>query len=188
MAVPTTREESFLYCWTDHINKMLYVGVHKGSDTDGYITSSKYFNAEYKKRPEDFTRQIIAQGVYKDIKLLESAILKSFNAAADPSFYNKSNSDGKFYCIGHGDDTRKKMSDTWRRKGEWNCDNIKAVAAWTGKKHTSKARAMMSASAAKYSQARSEKMTTDNPMKNPDAIAKMLASRKKNKELRNGGA
>ena len=187
MAVPRTRE-SFLYCWTDNVKNMLYVGVHKGTETDGYISSSKYFNEEYKVRPENFTRKIIAHGQYNDIKNLETKILKSLNAASDPYLYNKSNSDGKFYCDGHSIDTRKKMSTTWKSKEKWNCDNSKAVAVWQGKTHTPESREKMKNSQAKHSKNRSKKMSSNNPMKNPDAIAKMLETRRINRELRNGSA
>lgn len=78
--------DSFLYCWTDHLSEMLYVGVHKGSEDDGYVCSSKYMLEEYNKRPEDFTRQIIAHGTYSDCLSLEMAILQSVNAARDPGF------------------------------------------------------------------------------------------------------
>ncbi len=31
-------KEAFVYCWTDHKNKMLYVGSHKGSIDDVHET------------------------------------------------------------------------------------------------------------------------------------------------------
>jgi hypothetical protein len=51
---------AYVYCWTDVKTKRLYIGKHKGSLDDGYICSSKYFLSEYKKRPEEFIRTIIA--------------------------------------------------------------------------------------------------------------------------------
>ena len=185
MAVPTSKE-SFLYCWTDNVKSMLYVGVHKGNEDDGYISSSKYLNKEYKERPDDFTRQIIAHGVRNDIRDLEAAVLKSINAASDLSFYNKSNSDGKFYCDGHSLETRQKMSNTWKTKKKWNCDNSKAIAAWQGKSHTIESREKMKTAQVKHSENRSTRMSFNNPMKNPESIAKMLETRKINRELKNG--
>jgi hypothetical protein len=38
---------------------MFYVGMHDGAPTDGYISSSRWFNGEYQYRPKDFTRKII---------------------------------------------------------------------------------------------------------------------------------
>ena len=100
---------AFTYVWTDHKTNKLYVGVHKGSITDGYISSGKLFLSEYNKRPLDFTREIIADGDYQDMVALETAILRSINAAKDPLFYNGHNSDGRFYNKGHTEETKTKL-------------------------------------------------------------------------------
>lgn len=42
--------EAFVYVWTDTGTNKIYVGVHKGDSNDGYVCSSKYMKAEYKKR------------------------------------------------------------------------------------------------------------------------------------------
>ena len=80
--------KSFVYCWTDKITNKLYVGSHKGTTNDGYICSSKLMLDEYKKRPGDFSRQIIAEGSLKDIRKLESKILQAVNARLNEQFYN----------------------------------------------------------------------------------------------------
>ena len=87
--------DSFTYCWTDHKNEMLYVGIHKGSPDDGYICSSKHMLKEYKERPQDFTRQILARGTYTEMCNFETAILKSVDAAKNESFYNRAVNNGK---------------------------------------------------------------------------------------------
>jgi len=68
--------EAFVYSWSDCTTAKIYVGVHKGSQTDGYVCSSKPMMAEYRKRPTDFTRQIIATGTLNDCAVLEVAIIK----------------------------------------------------------------------------------------------------------------
>jgi hypothetical protein len=88
---------------------MLYVGSHKGTVDDGYISSSKTFIKEYNERPKDFIRTVIAVGNYSDIRNLESCILVSVNAAKDNMYYNKSNGDGKFYCSAHTTETKIKI-------------------------------------------------------------------------------
>lgn len=85
---------AFVYCWTDHKTNKLYVGSHAGSVDDGYICSSKYMLSEYSKRPNDFTRQIVATGDIKDIRKFETKLLKAFNAKSDELFYNRCNADG----------------------------------------------------------------------------------------------
>lgn len=103
---------AFVYCWTDADTGKLYVGSHKGTLEDGYICSSKLMMQHYNERPETFTRQIIAEGTYEDIRVLESKILKSTNAAFDEHYYNKHNGDGKFYNKGFicSEETKKKIS------------------------------------------------------------------------------
>lgn len=115
--------DSFVYCWTDKKNNKLYVGSHKGSIDDGYVCSGKYMLEEYKKRPEDFTRQIIAEGKFEDIRKLEAKILKSVGAAKNDQFYNRHNNDGLYF-------------DVWK-KGEMTEEHRKKLsAAKMGKKIT----------------------------------------------------
>lgn len=102
-------QEAFTYCWTDKSSYKLYVGTHKGSVTDGYVCSNEIMLEEYKKRPGDFTREIIAFGTYQEMIKLETAILKRVNAAKDPGFYNMHNGDGNFYNKGHSDSTKQKL-------------------------------------------------------------------------------
>ena len=111
-------QEAFVYCWTDHITNKLYVGSHKGSPDDGYICSSKYFNEEYNKRPQDFTRQIVASGEAKLMRSFEATLLKAVNARDDLGFYNLHNGDGEFTTAGtHLTDAHKKKISA-RVKGE----------------------------------------------------------------------
>lgn len=102
--------EAFVYCWTDHKTGMLYVGSHKGTLDDGYVCSSKLMLEEYKKRPEDFTRQIVAEGSYVDIIKLEEVILTSVNAKLNEQFYNQHNGNGNFYLKRQTQSARKKQS------------------------------------------------------------------------------
>lgn len=81
---------SFVYCWTDHKTNMLYIGYHKGELNDGYICSSKWMLSEYKKRPNDFTRKILAIGSTKDMINFETTLLKEFKVKNNPVFYNLS--------------------------------------------------------------------------------------------------
>jgi len=185
MAVPTTNN-AFVYCWTNTQNNMLYVGVHKGTPTDGYVCSSKIMLKEYDQSPHVFARKIIAFGSLADVRALESAILQSVDAANNPQYYNQHNNNGKFFCDGHSSETRKKMSTTWKSRGNYNFDRNKAIAKWMGSFHKDESKQQMRESAKKHSVNRSNAMTLNNPMKNPESIKKMLETRKLNRELRNG--
>jgi shikimate kinase len=72
----TKEQNCFVYCWTDKESDKLYVGFHKGSVDDGYICSSKHVKAQYKIRPQDFSRQIIAIGSYDDCRKFESLLIR----------------------------------------------------------------------------------------------------------------
>jgi hypothetical protein len=106
--------ESFVYCWTDNKTGKLYIGSHKGDPMDGYICSSKLMLEEYNLRPEDFTRQIIAEGKTEDIRKLEYKILTSLNAADDENFYNKHNGFGSYLTEDIKKKIGKKTKELWR--------------------------------------------------------------------------
>jgi hypothetical protein len=184
MAVPTP--EAFVYCWTNTQNNRIYVGVHKGTPNDGYVCSSKVLLKEYKQSPQQFTRQIIATGTLSNMRALESAILQSVNAANNPHYYNQHNNNGTFFCDGHSEETRKKMSTSWKRRGTYNCNHDKAIASWIGKTHKEESKHRMKEAAKKHTATRSSAMVLNNPMKNIENIEKMLKTRKINKELRYG--
>ena len=44
--------EAFVYVWTNIENNMIYIGKHKGAQDDGYISSGKYFLAQYNQNPK----------------------------------------------------------------------------------------------------------------------------------------
>jgi hypothetical protein len=154
--------DSFVYCWNDTLNNKIYIGSHKGSEHDGYICSSKIVLEEYKKRPSNFVRTIIAKGIYKDIRNLEHLLLKKLNAAKNKDFYNQHNGDGEFYCKGHTDETKKKIAENGKGKtanfgkengmyGKKHTDETKKKIAekaghWQGKKHSEETKNKMSIS------------------------------------------
>lgn len=69
--------DSFVYCWTDHGTKRLYVGMHKGHPDDGYVSSSKHMLRAYKERPADFTREVLTRNTYDICRTFEVAIIKA---------------------------------------------------------------------------------------------------------------
>lgn len=125
-------QEAFTYCWTDHRNNKLYIGVHKHKDInkpyqDDYICDGCYekdvgtktenicyFFEEYSKRPQDFTRQVIGEGTYEDCLKLETSILKTVDAKHDPNYYNQHNGDGKFYNKHVSESQKRKQSATMK--------------------------------------------------------------------------
>jgi len=49
----------FVYIWFDRKRKWFCIGSHMGTIDDGYISTTGYLPAAYKKRPEDFKRKIL---------------------------------------------------------------------------------------------------------------------------------
>jgi len=119
--------EAFVYCWTDNLTGKLYVGSHRGTDDDGYICSSKYMMNEYKLRPNDFTRQIIAHGSTEDIRELEHQILVATKAANSDEFYNISHGGGRLYRKGVTMSEEHKQKISAANKGKLKNDSHKAA-------------------------------------------------------------
>jgi len=135
-------KEAFVYCWTDKLYNKLYVGVHKGSTDDGYICSSKIMLKEYKKRPNDFTRQIVAQGAYKEMYNFETKILQSENVSVNEHYYNKASNNGYFKNKGKplSEEHKKNIKKSILEKGH----------PFLGKKHSLDAKEKMSKSRKLY--------------------------------------
>jgi len=83
----------FLYIWYDKTRKMFYIGMHEGEITDGYISSSRWFNGEYQYRPNNFKRKIIK--VFNDRKSArkeEARFLRMINESEfGKKYYNLKN-------------------------------------------------------------------------------------------------
>lgn len=59
----------FVYIWYDRKHKRYYIGMHWGSEDDGYICSSNWMRDAYKRRPQDFKRKILEK-IYTNRKEL----------------------------------------------------------------------------------------------------------------------
>lgn len=116
-------QEAFTYCWTDHRDNKLYIGYHKGQQDDGYVCNGLYkkhigrkkkvnwFFEEYSKRPQDFTRMILAEGTAEDCHALETAILVAVDAMHSDKFYNGTNGCGTFVLKHQTDYAKAKLSE-----------------------------------------------------------------------------
>ena len=115
---------------------------------------------EYKKRPTDFTRQIVAEGTFSDIRVLEAKLLDTLDVKHDPDFYNQHNGNGDFYCKGHTVEARKKIGAAHKGRagpsgekngmfGKKHSDETKAkikqkAGHFKGKTHTEETKNKMS--------------------------------------------
>jgi hypothetical protein len=119
--------EAFVYKWTDSLTGKVYIGYHKGLETDGYICSSKYMLEEFNKRPNDFIRAILMQGNCKDCYEYEQSEIKKLFSLKIPT-YNKGV--GGTWIM--DDDVIAKLSES--RKGEKNHNWGKQFSIETRKK------------------------------------------------------
>lgn len=82
-------EEAFVYKWTNKENGMYYIGKHKGTEDDGYISSGKYFLSSYNEDPNMFYRDIVFRGTNKECLNMEQKLIRqSLNIDGYEKLYN----------------------------------------------------------------------------------------------------
>lgn len=142
-------KEGFIYVWYDRKRKMYYVGCHWGTIDDGYICSSDRMREAYRRRQYDFTRRVVQRGILRESLLDEE---HKWLQLISPHELGT-----KYYNL------RQHKWGHWSTDSE-NSKNTteKLKAYWTEEKR----------------EARSEVMKANNPMKNPDSVAKMEESLK----------
>jgi len=87
--IPECRD-AFVYMWVDTFTGMKYIGVHKGSDKDGYKGSGHLFLERLADRPEDFHRTILAYGTHESMIHLETILILQLKARTSGMYYNLS--------------------------------------------------------------------------------------------------
>ena len=115
-------KSGFVYIWRDKKYPRFYIGSHWGSETDGYICSSRWMRNTYKRRPEDFKRRILARvNTSKQDLLIEEGKWLALipKDGIGKRYYNLLTSQpghwsadgGKVLSVG------EKISKTWKEKG-----------------------------------------------------------------------
>lgn len=98
MTIYPDNHEAFVYLWYDSINRLYYLGSHKGTPDDGYTHSSsrmQRFTAD--EIPEGFSRRILAYGTFIEMRTLESDLLADRYKKCWDRYYNKSVWTGKLW-------------------------------------------------------------------------------------------
>lgn len=80
--------EAFVYLWTNKINSRKYVGYHKGSKDDGYISSTSNDNFWKDFDTHEFERQILFEGTRDECLKYEQDYLKSIDISSDEWYNN----------------------------------------------------------------------------------------------------
>ncbi len=104
----------FIYEWYDAKTDKKYIGSHWGTVDDGYICSSKWMRNAYRRRPNDFKRKIIVDGIQSKNELLqkENSYLRRINVNnLGKKYYNLKNYAGGTHGKKCSEQTRRKMSE-----------------------------------------------------------------------------
>ena len=176
----------FIYIWHDKKHKRYYVGSHWGYMDDGYICSSKWMKASYKRRPFDFKRRIIKK-VYTDRKDLISeeyyylSMIKSNEFGT--KYYNLKLNAG----CSMGNTNKKHSEETKLKISEAKRNNPSKY--WQGKKRDQSTKEKIShtklgtVQTIEHKQINSKKIA--ELWKDPIWREKMLNARKKTKDVSN---
>jgi hypothetical protein len=90
-------KEAFVYLWYDALNKMYYLGKHKGSPDDTYTHSSTIWESFTKDNiPEGVTRRILAYGTDEEMCILEHELLVNRKKRCWNRYYNNSLGDPRY--------------------------------------------------------------------------------------------
>lgn len=148
-------KSSFVYRWKDTVTGMMYIGVHKGTPDDGYICSSKVMLPIYLERPDTFIREILSQhDSYTEARIEEQRLLSMFDAAHDPTYYNKHNGGGEKFALGGpmSEETKRKIgkANKGRRHTSETISKMRLKAEgrafFKGKRHTEETKRKISLS------------------------------------------
>lgn len=93
----------FIYIWRDSLRNMYYIGSHEGTPDDGYLSSSRWLNAEINYRKKDFTRKIIKTVPSSNLKVEEYKLL---------SYIKEEEFGKKYYNLKHG---KPKGTPAWNK-------------------------------------------------------------------------
>lgn len=106
-------KEAFVYKWKNLTNHKFYVGYHKGSLDDSYISSShsKLFWDDFNNSEMIWEREILFIGSKNDCLFEEQKILKEFDLK-DSKIYNNARGSQIIFT----DDVLMKMSDSGKKK------------------------------------------------------------------------
>ena len=108
-----TAHEAFVYLWYDALNKMYYLGKHKGSSDDSYTHSSSIWESFTKDNiPEGVTRRILAYGTHEEMCILEHKLLVNRKKRCWNRYYNNSLGDPR-YVDQWGDNNSQWKGGVW---------------------------------------------------------------------------
>jgi hypothetical protein len=94
---------AYIYKWIHLPSQKWYLGSRTAKNChpdDGYICSSKLIKPLILSAPNEWKREILAEGTPESIINLEAEMLTTLNAKNNPLSFNMHNGDGKFTTAG----------------------------------------------------------------------------------------
>lgn len=131
----------FVYLWENIITGQKYIGLHKGTETDGYVGSGMHFQRAIKKYGIDaFRRTILHRETNSEQQLYqrEFDLINAHNAVDNKNYYNLTNYDPKGVTFVDGKKHRTPMNHTTKQK--IRAARLGKVASITTKKKMSESR------------------------------------------------
>ena len=145
--------EAFVYLWYDSINKMFYLGKHKGSPFDNYTHSSTVWESFSKDNILDGAkRKILAYGTNEEMCILENILLINRKNRRWDQYYNLSLGDPRYVDISGENnpqkdpEVRKKNSESHKGLKHTEETKQKISEARKGKKKSEETKRKMSES------------------------------------------
>jgi len=128
--------DSFVYKWTNKTLNKIYVGFHKGTETDGYVCSSasNKFWEDFNNPEYIWQREILYKGTMKECQEYESSLLDKLDITSE-DIYNQRNN----IMFNLDDEVRTKLSKSAKKRNQ-NPEYIKklrdaSVALWKDPAH-----------------------------------------------------
>ena len=124
--------EAFIYLWYDALNKMYYLGSHKGSPDDTYTHSSRVMESFTRDtKPSYMHRKILGEGTHLEMLALERKLQLNRKERCWDRYYNEGVCSGVYNGPGSGEDHHmwgkklspemiKRLSESNKGKIPWN--------------------------------------------------------------------
>jgi hypothetical protein len=189
--------DSFVYKWTNLTLEKVYIGYHKGTESDGYICSSasKKFWEDFNNPEYKWEREILHRGTMKECQLLESKLLNEIDITSEHVYNNKNN-----LMFNFDEEIRqklvsaankrsknpeyiKKLSDASKKQWE-NPEHRRLISEKnTGKKHSERTIEKLKLARSKQVITRESRIKTAEKLigrPRPDSVKKAISLARKN--------
>jgi len=183
--------EAFVYCWYNIESNKKYIGYHKGTIDDGYVSSSgnPQFWIDYESKK--LKRQIVAKGTVKDCQKLERTLFENVDWKSD-EYYNIAVGGSVNFALNnpmYRKEIREKIGKIHKGKVVSEETRKRLSKAQTGRKYSDETKekhrknmmgnnyAVGNILSKSHKEILREKALNNNPMNNPEYVEKIRQSK-----------